>query len=415
MHNSLLLVSVLLFLATLLANFVRSRRLRISLMFSLMRPSQLILAYTYFFFAAGAAFFASQTLLRVDWYEISLAWNYWSVAILATASLVAIVVTNSCRLGPPESSFSAPSRNNDRPWHFVGLPFAMGAAVTGSMMLLLIATSFFFAGAANGGVKKKSFILLFLIAAALILPTASHGKRILLFPILIVLLLLLRDGFVRPKLFAIAFGASTLMIIPLSIMRGYGSYEVENFYEALLFSRAYVSSEIFWAALGNNTEAVSFYFNGIHSIHLAIESGDYLFGETILNALFLGSSLYGFDDGLRSSIEAYTQAFDPEFRAIGGSYPISIFSEIFMNFGVVSVVLFPVLLLCMDWLWRRISCLENGIVRFSLEASLLYCVVILTRGSSFDLFAYNLVILSLPSILLHLRLPRIRFRNSMHA
>src|SRR5690606_2556470 len=124
--------------------------------------------------------------------------------------------------------------------------------------------------------------------------------------------------------------------------------------------------------LANNMEFSSFYFHGANATDIFWGVGGYVYGETLLRAVispFIYASIF---DGFQSSIDIYTNIYDPSFRHIGGSYPWNMFSEVFMNFGVISIAIFPLLCVILDKIYFAISRIENGIARFGLLGGFMF-------------------------------------------
>ena len=400
MHFSLFVLSIALIVLFIAANIGRSRRISVSFIESLVRPSQFIIGYTLVFFCAGSLFFHFEKVLDRRLIVDASYWKTWPVILFFALSAVSIFVSNNMKLWGSNRRPKGVKEGIQYPWEILAFLVSFAAWRFESNILLLFSTAFYFAGAANGRAKKLSFLLFFAAGVALLIPTAAHGKRLLIFPTIVVLIMIWRDGVIRTGGFVGLILMTLGLIVPLSIMRGYGNFDAEIFSEALRYVGTYVQSDFFLPSLGNNIEAVYFYFHGMNSFQLAFEAEAYLYGETIINMFFLGSSLYGFDDGFRSSIDVYTQQYDPEFRSIGGSYPIMVLSEFVMNFGAFSLLFFPFFLLILDSIWKNIRTINNPAARFSLEATVLYASLLLARGSSFDLFLYNLILLGAPILTL---------------
>lgn len=411
-HSALLMANFMMLSFLLLFNYMRSMALSISIYKCLLRPSQLVLLYMHVFFILGSIFFMSENVLDNRLLVEADRWRSEPVILFIIISFAAIGLSNLIRLGPPERSFSKEKCKARWPWEVPAFLLAGLSTASESAILLSFSTAFYFAGAANGRARSPFFIIWLLGGVLLVLPVAAYGKRLLLFPLMIVLAILWRDGVIKSRVFIGLFALSASLILPFSIMRGYGGFGVENFEEAIRYVSIYLASDNFLPALGNNIEAVSFYFHGMNALQMAFNSGEYLWGETLLNMFFLGSSIYGFEDGLRSSIDVYTFNFDPGFRAIGGSYPVMTLSEFFMNFGIFSLILFPIFLIFLDSVWRRIQCVSDSTVRFSSEASLLTATLLLARGSSFDLFLFNVIVLLFPIVTFVLLFNKLKFRRS---
>lgn len=411
MHGSFILLTAALLCLTLSENISRSRRTGLSLRQCLLRPSQAILFYTFLLQFLGAAFFQFEFVLDQSSLYQAKNWRAETLVIYAVGASAGVLSSNRLNLSTSVRPQLVALEGLGGVWAMSGFTFIALGVLSGVDLLLLLGTSFFFASAGATGLKSPAFIVPLLSAVVMVLPAAAASKRVLIFPVLAGLLLAWRDRRIPTRSLLAAALLALATIIPLSIVRGYGSYEVEGFWDAVLVSTDYVSSPIFLPALGNNIEAASFYFHGINSLDAYLWSESNVWGETILNAAFLGSSAYNFDDGLRSSIEIYTSSYYPQFRNIGGSYPIAAFSELAMNFGVGVILGFPILLMALDslndLLVRR--CRQSGV--FAAEAAMLYATILLARGASFDLFLYNLAVLGLPVFLVVIPSSRSRLRR----
>ena len=225
----------------------------------------------------------------------------------------------------------------------------------------------------------------------LLFPVAAQSKRLLIFPIVVIILMRANQGKLSRKSIIALMTFGIILIVPLSVMRGYGQFEISDPIDLWYASLQYIQSDYFLKAFGNNTEVNYFYFHGVNSVELFFANNLFVYGETIAKGFFLGLSRLGLDHGLRSSIEIYTSVYAPHFRAIGGSYPINIASELFLNFWVISLLLTPVFLQFLDVIYFRLQRLYSR--QFGLAASYLFlhATWLLARGSSFDIFMLNIV------------------------
>ena len=115
--------------------------------------------------------------------------------------------------------------------------------------------------------------------------------------------------------------------------------------------------------------------------------------KLILLFLFIPRFMFPFKP--EQIIALYTVQYDPAFRAIGGSYPISVFSEFFWNFHLAGLFLTIFLIIFCYYFYKH---LINSIENFSLSYILLYLVcyfniLMLARGSGLDMY-FLFIILS---------------------
>lgn len=136
------------------------------------------------------------------------------------------------------------------------------------------------------------------------------------------------------------------LLISMSVARGYGGEAYETIGEALPNVYYYILSENFISGFLANIEVTYFFFHAVNSIELVILDPNLLsYGTTLIKPLFIFFPRSLFEFKPDSIISLYTMAHDPEIRAIGGSWPITIFSEFFWNFHFFGIIFVPVLAL----------------------------------------------------------------------
>lgn len=191
--------------------------------------------------------------------------------------------------------------------------------------------------------RIKLPIYFFLIVAMAI--DSIGSKRELFFAILAIIyvelifgdkkiILSLRNVVISISIFAVA----ALYILSASIVRGYGGFEVDTLKDAIVLVPEYVGSEYFNEVVGNNIETPYHYATSVLSIDYTINGKiPILYGETFLKVFFIPipRSVFGYKP--RNMIDVFTTVYDKGFRDMGGSYPVSVYSELFSNFSVLSV------------------------------------------------------------------------------
>ena len=240
---------------------------------------------------------------------------------------------------------------------------------------------------------------LYLLLIALISSISAFNKREAIFLIFVILFLEAHNG--RLKLsFSLALKALlaiisvVTLILWMSIFRGYGSYDVDSFLSAFNYIYPYLTSEQFLASFLFNIEANYFYFHAINSIELVLSYPEFIeLGRTIVKFLFLPIPRDIFPWKPDSAIHLYTLAYDPAYRALGGSWPINLISEFIWNFWLLA----PLATGFLAWLFAK---LESAMVSCRLKQNSLMMIfflfiymntVTLARGSGFDQYVFELL------------------------
>jgi hypothetical protein len=185
----------------------------------------------------------------------------------------------------------------------------------------------------------------YLLILVLFATFSIHNKRealLLVLPMVYLELLQRRHRLtISTAIGFIAISAFLLgLILAMSISRGYGGFgEFTSIVEGGLHILAYVNSDIFLSGFLNNIEANYLFFHGLNSIELILRNPDLLtFGSTITKPLFVLVPRHLADWKPESMVSLYTMTHDPAFRALGGSWPINVISELFWNFHYLAVL-----------------------------------------------------------------------------
>ncbi len=205
---------------------------------------------------------------------------------------------------------------------------------------------------------------------------------------------------------------SVIVIIASSIMRGYGSYDVDNFTDAIINVPDYVESDAFRQYGANNFELTYNYTSAVRALKLSDEGKiETLYGETYLKALFvpIPRSVLGWKP--RSMTDVFTSTVDPSFRAEGGSYPVSVYSEMFCNFKYFSLLILTFFFFIMQRLFLGIkTSLRGNEIRNLCLISFFSYFLMFVRGSGLDLLLVYTGITSVVLFLLN-RFREIMFKN----
>jgi hypothetical protein len=127
----------------------------------------------------------------------------------------------------------------------------------------------------------------------------------------------------------------------MSVARGYGGIKgIDNLFDAIPTIWTYVRSDDFLSGFLANIEVSYFFFHAINAVDYVLTNPEILsFGSTLIKPVFIFIPRQIAPWKPVSIIDKYTTAYDPEIRDLGGSWPISIFSEFIWNYHVLGVIL----------------------------------------------------------------------------
>lgn len=255
--------------------------------------------------------------------------------------------------------------------------------------------------------RKISFrFLVYVVILATFLITNFQSKREIIFLMVSIIFIELlynpiKISFSMKNVIFGIFGIFIFfnIIVVSSIMRGYGSYEVENASDAIYKVPEYIQSEFFVDLIGENFEINYSYGNALNATDIIIETNqDILYGETFLKALFLVIPRSVVEKP-RSMIQIYSPMINQGSDEV---QPVIIYTELLWNFGyfffIPLIIIFALFEKMYYSMIKRLQRREMSIILFLF----IYCYSIFmqfVRGSGLDLlFLY--LLLSLPFILL---------------
>jgi hypothetical protein len=192
-----------------------------------------------------------------------------------------------------------------------------------------------------------------------------------------------------------------LLIILMSLLRGYGGFLFNSFQDLInipfaIFS--YFMDDLFLSYIGNNLEFNYMFFHSFNSVDSVLKHPELISnGETLMKPLFLGVPKDIVPFKPNSFIHLYTNFHDPAFRAIGGSWPANFFAEFFWNFHFFGILplflLFFFLTKVHYWFFLKT---KKGLFSYTMFylIFLLY-FLFLIRGSGLDLFLVYFILSSL--------------------
>lgn len=212
-------------------------------------------------------------------------------------------------------------------------------------------------------------------------------------------------------LFILGVGFIFYIVVIASIMRGYGSFHVNNPLEASSYVFEYLTSDYAISFLGNNFELTYVYSNSTNAIdYVYTGEVDLLYGSTFAKVLFLPVPRRFFANKPSSMIDIYTTKYAPGFREEGGSYPIVIYAESFWNFHLLALPFLFLIFYLLNHFYRKTVgyIMNNTISVHSVFLIFMYVTLIqFIRGSGFEIWLiYGL--LSVPFIWLVIKIFNLR-------
>jgi hypothetical protein len=187
----------------------------------------------------------------------------------------------------------------------------------------------------------------------------------------------------------VAAGLSVLIIV-MSMMRGYGGLATEStgLFGFLPLVWQYVLLDDFLPYFLNNIEASYTYFHSLQAMEYILGDPSLLtYGSTVVKFLFIAipSSILSWKPS--SFIDLYTSFHDPEFRAVGGSWPPNVFGEMFWNFHFAGLFVLPCVLGVISiGYYKMLRLIRSGAILNHIWLLYAYMhVLTYARGSGLDL------------------------------
>jgi len=180
-------------------------------------------------------------------------------------------------------------------------------------------------------------------------------------------------------------------ILIMSILRNYGGFKADS----LTYVDDYIRIDNFTAGLMNNLEISTTYLHSNNLIeYIKRDKVDFVYGETIIKPFFIVIPRSIFKKKPKSSIEIYTAMYDKEFRDEGGSFPISIQSELYLNFGIFSHIFAFIFFVIFNTIYRNTLILitNNEIANYVYLLFGYMIFLALVRGSGLDIFVVYLIV-----------------------
>lgn len=186
----------------------------------------------------------------------------------------------------------------------------------------------------------------------------------------------------------LGFGGLFLgLVLVASVLRGYGGFDNGTVIAAVRAVPQYVGSDFFIDGLTDNLELTSSYGGAVTSIDLTRRGViPYQDGATLWKVLFLPIPRDAVTWKPESALQMYTRIFDSDMASVGGSLPVFLQSDMFMNFDVFGLLPFVLIWLGVNWMFLAFLRRPGRDLR---SYSLLFfsiIVLILARGSGLELY-----------------------------
>jgi hypothetical protein len=247
---------------------------------------------------------------------------------------------------------------------------------------------------------RYAYYLLIIIVFA---SFSYHDKREAIFLILSIFLLegITQQRFVLKtrKIFLLlaTFLFALYLILTMSILRGYGGFQVDGFASAAKRVPQYVAQDRFLPYFFQNIEtSISFYHS--HQAIEFIENNESLmtYGTTLIKFIFVPIPR-SIVDKPKSIVESYTGYYDPRAYQENISWPINFFSELYWNFRYLGFILVIPFFLFFNYCYLvLVKLLKAKKVLIALVPLYLYqYFIFFVRGSGLDLYFFYLLLSSL--------------------
>lgn len=191
------------------------------------------------------------------------------------------------------------------------------------------------------------------------------------------------------------------VIITSSILRGYGGFGADNFLTAVSYLPDYVESEIFIDGITDNLELNYSYGTSITAMNMIIEKDlPYQYGFTLMKLFFLPIPRSFISFKPESIMQMFTKKFHPTFWAEGGSLPVIVPVDMFLNFHCFGVFATGFLVFLVDLLFIEFHLLKRRNIFYFSFLFLFITVLAFARGSGIDLYIFYFIV-SLPFLVFY--------------
>lgn len=373
----------------------------------LLQPSMISMIYIGLNFAVGAWAFNSGNVVNMLGGDNYGFWrNLQQVYFVSSSCFLALYLLSLRNLGLPQSDIPLSVQEGGR-----RPPIAMGVAilfvclaastfltfsVLTQLKTVLAAGLLYLLFAHN--VKYKWIFTLFIIV--ILASTSAHSKREAIFFIPAISLLVLsyypakKITFKKMVLGTVAVVFAGILILAMSIIRGYGGFDPTGITDAALYIPQYLEMQHSVGLIMNNFELSYIFLHAHNCISFALKSTKELaHGETYLRAFLIWpiGDLLNYKPA--SIIDQYTLTFFPSFRAVGGSFGVTSLGEAVWNFGLLAPLAVVPIYFALDSFFSRLVILIRGGSAWSTIFALnaFQFSLYFTRGSGLDLMLIYII------------------------
>lgn len=201
---------------------------------------------------------------------------------------------------------------------------------------------------------------------------------------------------VKLSLYAAMFAVFMTIVISASVLRGYGDFVAASPVDLVRTIPSYIGSDIFIDGITDNLELNYNYGVTVTSISLALRGIiDYQLGSSIIKPLFLPFPRELVSWKPESVLQIFTQAYAPDWWSEGGSMPVSLAAEMFVNFYVFGALALGLILWVLNELFIRHTPSSSELWGYS-TAFMSVTVLMFIRGSGLEQYLYYYM-MSLPT------------------
>ncbi|WP_396165656.1 hypothetical protein [Flavobacterium sp.] len=203
------------------------------------------------------------------------------------------------------------------------------------------------------------------------------------------------------------------LVLTSSILRGYGSFEADTFSTAATYLPDYVESDFFVDGLTDNLELNYSYGTGISAMNMIIV-GDlpHQYGYTLLKLFFLPIPRDMITFKPESIMQMFTKKFYPSFWAEGGSLPVILPVDMFLNFHFLGFLATGIIIYLLDFIFMKFHQLQHRSFLYFSFIFLFSTILAFARGSGIDLYFFYYIVI-IPFLLVYI-LGRIFFKSFLN-
>ena len=291
---------------------------------------------------------------------------------------------------------------------FQNLTFGFSYSFKLTLIIYLIIQSF--------SLSNKLRFIFYVSIIALIVPVHYHSKREIILVLFTMLFLevmknryKIRFKFKHILLSLVAVFFAVYLVLAASIMRGYGTYDIENKFNAFLYVPDYIQQPYFKHAFVDNFELTPVLGSSMICMDL-IQKGEIplQFGGTYLKIFLAPIPRSIWTEKPYGMVLLYSYTYNPKYKETGSSYPVVHHVEGFANFYWLGIIATPLVMFFFERLYwyilnqKKIT-IFNG--RLIISIYVVCTVFQYVRGIGFDTFMLYCLI-PLPLVIFYSFLPK---------